>query len=320
MSNLDSYLTNAKFYNPEHEEASKKLSEQALTLAATTVAVGTLLIASKGRLAPELVETGETAFSGALRSSRALTREYFGLGAETLSTRATTGFVAKDVLAGSRTMFLDSSAGGALSGKAAANEVGRMTETAIGDEGKTLLGKMLRKDGTGIAETTIQKDGAATAETALQKDGTAVAENAAKAEATKPSRFMELGARPDPQYGSGTRAIEEKYLGFINGWPVEGVKMHPGGVDIYVTNNHHWLRLKDFKLPTERMYDISKRTMLDQDVQAMDILNTRVTSVRVTEPIAGSTAKPTTTVFLRMGDKEPVKLTGQIDAKEWWHW
>lgn len=145
---------------------------------------------------------------------------------------------------------------------------------------------------------------------------------APKGRPTPELHCLELGALPDPKYGSGTRAIEEKYLGFIEGWSVQGVKIHAAGIDIYVTHNRHWLRLKNFKLHAEDVHDLSRlEAHPSRDVHALDILNARVKDVRVTPVTNAMTAseKPTTTIFLQLGQREPVKLTGEIEATEWWH-
>ncbi len=61
-------------------EASTKLSNQALEYTAVAaLAATTLLIASKGRVLPELAFAGESAASTGLRSARVLGREAFGL-------------------------------------------------------------------------------------------------------------------------------------------------------------------------------------------------------------------------------------------------
>jgi len=252
MSDLDLYLESRRGTNYEKQDASQKLSDQALTIAASTTAVlaaSAMLVASKGRTMPQLIEVGETALSQVLRTSKALTRESFGL--------ARSGGLVDDALS--------------LGSKSRAN--------------------LMIKESTASSTSGMLKSGA----------------DAAKDSASL--RYMELGARPAPQYGLGAKPIDEQYLGFIRKWPVEGVRVHPGGVDLYVTKNGHWLELKNFKDPGNHL-------------NGLDMLNTRISEVRVStlnNAINSSADKPVTTVLLELGKREPVKLTGQIKATEFWH-
>ena len=107
MSNLDLYLESRRGTNYETQDASQKLSDQAVTLAAaatTALAAGVMLAASRGRSMPQLLEVGETALTQALRSSKALTRETFGLvrGGVTAFGREGASFVDDAVVAGNK--------------------------------------------------------------------------------------------------------------------------------------------------------------------------------------------------------------------------
>ncbi|MBK9206747.1 MAG: hypothetical protein IPL73_30900 [Candidatus Obscuribacter sp.] len=56
-------------------------------------------------------------------------------------------------------------------------------------------------------------------------------------------------------------------------------------------------------------------------INGLDLLNTRISDVRVSSlnsAFNGSADKPTTSVLLEMGKRDPVKLTGQIKATEFW--
>ncbi len=261
MSNLDLYLESRRGTNYETQDASQKLSDQAVTLAAaatTALAAGVMLAASRGRSMPQLIEIGETALTQALRSSKTLTRETFGLV--------------------------------------------RGGVTAFGREGASFADDALMAGNKSASNLMMRESAEATAPKVVTPG---VADQAAT---SANIRHMELGARPAPQYAHGAKPIEEQYLGFIRKWPVEGVRVHPGGVDLYVTKNGHWLELKNFKDPGGR-------------INGLDMLNTRISDVRVSSlnsAINGSADKPTTSVILEMGKRDPVKLTGQIKATEFW--
>ena len=72
-------LSNVRSDENQHE-ASTKLSTQALEYTAVAaVAAATLLVASKGRVLPELALASESAAASGLRNSRALGRQVLGL-------------------------------------------------------------------------------------------------------------------------------------------------------------------------------------------------------------------------------------------------
>ncbi|MBS1996961.1 MAG: hypothetical protein JSS86_11645 [Cyanobacteria bacterium SZAS LIN-2] len=214
----------------------------------------------------------------------------------TIATTAAAGLAAAALLIESRGRALPALA-----------EIGDSALNFLSRETKPVM-KFIAEDVTGQAKSVLAEGG----ETA------ALADRKLLAEAAKPLSDMELGARPAPQYGNGTRPIETKYLGFINKWPVEGVRVYGDKVDIYVTQNHHWLELKGFDKPVGFVKPFGQSPA---NVQGLDILNTRISNVKVpslNSLLSGGENQPAS-ITLSRGSAPEIRLTGNIKATEFWH-
>lgn len=178
-------------------------------------------------------------------------------------------------------------------------------ETVERDLGSSIAGGF-EKSGLKAMSKEIFSAGDAATESKLVT-GVSAGAKAQVAETSKSAANAELGASYDPKYAARSQPLEARYLGFTRKWPVEGTTINDEGVNLYVTRNGHWVRMAGFEKPPA-------------DVHGLDILNTRIGDVRTTvQRTASGEDKNITSVILEMGRREPIKLTGQIKATEFWY-
>lgn len=109
-------------------------------------------------------------------------------------------------------------------------------------------------------------------------------------------------AVPGLKYAQSIKELHPSQLGFLQRWVVQGVKMTDDSVDLYLNKQGRDIALQHFTRPP--------------GLNPLDVLNTEVSSLRVTQgqTVAGQTGETTTRLWLEMGKREPVKLSGDIKA------
>lgn len=111
-----------------------------------------------------------------------------------------------------------------------------------------------------------------------------------------------VGAVPGLNYAQSIKELHPSQLGFLQRWVVQGVKMTDDSVDLYLNKQGRDIALQHFTRPP--------------GLKPLDLLNTEVRSLRVTQgqSVAGQTGETTTRLWLEMGKREPIKLSGNIKA------
>ncbi|HNM51988.1 MAG TPA: hypothetical protein PKN86_19875, partial [Candidatus Obscuribacter sp.] len=111
-----------------------------------------------------------------------------------------------------------------------------------------------------------------------------------------------VGAVPGLNYAQSIKELHPSQLGFLQRWVVQGVKMTDDSVDLYLNKQGRDIALQHFSRPP--------------GIKPLDVLNTEVSSIKLTQgqTLAGQGSETTTRLWLEMGGRKPIKLTGNIKA------
>ena len=111
-----------------------------------------------------------------------------------------------------------------------------------------------------------------------------------------------VGAVPGLNYAQSIKELHPSQLGFLQRWVVQGVKMTDDSVDLYLNKQGRDIALQHFSRPP--------------GIKPLDVLNTEVSSIKLTQgqTLAGQGSETTTRLWLEMGGRKPIKLTGDIKA------
>ena len=111
-----------------------------------------------------------------------------------------------------------------------------------------------------------------------------------------------VGAVPGLNYAQSIKELHPSQLGFLQRWVVQGVKMTDDSVDLYLNKQGRDIALQHFSRPP--------------GIKPLDVLNTEVSSIRLTQgqTLAGQGSETTTRLWLEMGGRQPIKLSGNIKA------
>ena len=111
-----------------------------------------------------------------------------------------------------------------------------------------------------------------------------------------------VGAVPGLNYAQSIKELHPSQLGFLQSWVVQGVKMTDDSVDLYLNKQGRDIALQHFSRPP--------------GIKPLDVLNTEVSSIRLTQgqTLAGQGSETTTRLWLEMGGRQPIKLSGNIKA------
>ena len=166
-----------------------------------------------------------------------------------------------------------------------------------GNEGASALTQIGRQVDDSAAKPMVSMLKTADGEAAGAFDMAKVAQGA---EAIKHN--YSVGAVPGLNYAQSIKELPPSQLGFLQRWVVQGVKMTDDSVDLYLHKQGRDIALQHFTRPP--------------GLKPLDVLNTEISSLRVTQgqTVAGQTGETTTRLWLEMGKREPIKLSGNIKA------
>jgi hypothetical protein len=127
----------------------------------------------------------------------------------------------------------------------------------------TFMEKRAHKSLTGLANGTDE-----TVEQVAQGKVGEILQKAGRAQTTLPKieHNYSVGSIPGVQFAGSVENIPPQRLDMINRWVVQGVKMEPNRVDLYLNKNGLDVALRGFPRPRP-------------DLKPLDLLNTRITRV-----------------------------------------